>query len=89
MAKQVKWTQNIVREFSEKAMLSEDEIFVLVTRVKGVPISRQAQELNVSESTVNRIVSTLKKKYDIVQKEYPDVFPIRRNSAKETWMDNN
>lgn len=89
MAKQVKWTQNIVREFSERAMLNEDEIFVLVTRVKGMPISRQAQELNCSESTVNRIVANLKKKYDSVQKEYPDLFPSRKSSAKEVWMDEN
>lgn len=89
MAHQVKWTKDIVREFSDKAMLSEDEIFVLVTRVKGVPISIQAQELHCSESTVNRIVSNLKKKYDIVQKENPDLFPERKKSAKEDWMDNN
>lgn len=89
MAHQVKWTKDIVREFSDKAMLSEDEIFVLVTRVKGVPISIQAQELHCSESTVNRIVANLKKKYDTVQKEYPDVFPIRRTSKEEEWMDNN
>lgn len=87
MSKQVKWTADIVRKFSEKAMLNEDEIFVLVTRVKGMPISRQAQELNCSESTINRMISNLKKKYDCVQKEYPDEFPVRKSSAKETWMD--
>lgn len=89
MAKQVKWTKDIVREFSDKAMLSEDEIFVLVTRCKGMPISRQAQELHCSESTINRMIANLKKKYDIVQNEYPDIFPIRRTSKQEEWMDNN
>lgn len=88
MAKQVKWTKKVLEEFIELAMLSEDEIYIMQTRVKDVPISVQAQTLNVSESTIHRKIALLKKKYDAVQKEHPDIFPVRKESAKETWMDN-
>lgn len=85
--KQVPWTNKLTESFIEKAGLSEDEAYVMRTRVKGYPISRQAMELNCSESTVHRMVSMLKKKYDKVRQEYPNEFPMRKSSAKETWMD--
>lgn len=83
------WTKQKTEDFIELAMLSDDEAYIMRTRVKGVPISVQASELHVSESTVHRMIAKIKKKYDHVQKEYPDRFPKRRYSAKETWMDEN
>lgn len=87
MSHQVHWSEKLVGEFTAKAMLSEDEIFVLVTRVKRWTVTKQAMELNVSEATVHRIIAGLKKKYDVVQKEYPEIFPVRRASPKEDYMD--
>lgn len=89
MAKQVKWTKQVFLDFCDYALLNDDEIYIMETRIKGVPVSIQASHLCVSESTVHRMIAKLKIKYDAVQKEYPDKFPIRKKSIKETWMDNN
>lgn len=86
---QVKWTKQVMELFIEKAMLSDDEIYILKSRIKSTPVSAQADFLGYSESTVHRMISKMKKKYDTVQKEYPDIFPIRKKSTKEVWMDNN
>lgn len=88
MANQVDWNKHIVEVFIEEAMLSEIEIQVLQTRVRGIPISQQAQMLNISESSVNRIINRLKKKYDNVQQYHEDL-PKRRVSKEEEYMDNN
>lgn len=89
MANQVRWTKKVTEDFIELAMLTEDEEYILRSRIKGTPVSIQADHLCCSDSTVHRIISKMKKKYDLVQKEYPERFPVRRKSAKETWMDNN
>lgn len=87
MAHQVVWTSKILELFKEKALLTEDEMFIMESRIKGHPVTYQAQHLNCSEATVHRMISKLKKKYDQVQKEFPEHFPPRRYSTKETWMD--
>lgn len=88
MSKQVPWNKIIVEEFVREAMLTELEEAVIRTRVAGWSRVRQSAELNISMSTLDRCISTLKKKYDNVQK-YDPVLPPRRFSAKEVWMDNN
>lgn len=89
MAKQVKWTKRVLEEFIDKAMLNADEIFIMENRIKGMTISRMAIELHKSESTVHNMVRVLKEKYDLVQGEYPDIFPVRKTSKAEEYMDNN
>lgn len=89
MAHQVKWTKRLLADFYENALLNENEIYIMESRIKGTPVSLQAEHLCCSEATVHRMIAKIKKKYDYVQKEHPDKFPIRRKSAKETWMDNN
>lgn len=88
MTKQVKWTSRLVSLFIEHGNLSEDDAYIIISRTQGECVSNQARHLNVSESTVHRRIAYLKKLYDEVQKEYPNVFPVRKTSAKETWMDN-
>lgn len=87
MAKQIVWTKQVLENFIEQAMLTEDEIFIMETRIKGWTVTMQAMELKRSESSVHRMINVLKRKYDKVQKENPDMFPVRRSSAKETYMD--
>lgn len=87
MSKQIRWTKKTFEDFCTYGMLNSDEIYILKSRIEGVPISLQADHLNVSPSTVDRMISKIKKKYDTVQSLHPDMFPIRRSSAKETWMD--
>lgn len=86
MAKQVPWSSQIIKRFSELALLSDEEIFILETRAKGWSVSKQAQHLNCSESTVAKRIALLKKKYDSVQAN-DELLPPRRYSSKETWMD--
>ena len=88
MSKQVPWNKIIVEEFVREAMLTELEEAVLRTRVAGWSRVRQCAEFNVSMSTLDRCISTLKRKYDNVQK-YNPILPPRKFSAKETWMDEN
>ena len=87
MSKQVAWTKDLVGRFISDALLTEDEAFILVTRVKGWTVTKQAMELHCSEQRVHKLIALLKKKYDVVQAEKPDVYPVRRASAKETYMD--
>lgn len=88
MAHQVPWNKVIVEEFIDKAMLTEDEEWVLRTRVAGWSRTKQADHLQISISTLDKIINMLKKKYDNVEKTNP-LLPPRKTSAKETWMDNN
>lgn len=87
MAHQVHWTEQICQNFIQRAMLSDDEIYVLTSRVKGATITEQSLFLNKSEASVHRIVAKLKQKYDKVQKEFPNDFPKRRTSKQEEYMD--
>lgn len=85
--KQVKWTEQILRKFEQRALLSEEECYIMESRIKGATVTQQALKLSKSESTIHRIIKELKIKYDLVQLEYPDEFPKRKKSAKETYMD--
>lgn len=87
MAHQVPWTKLLVDNFVEFAMLSEDEEFIMRTRVKGWTVTKQAMYLNKSESAVHAMIKTMKIKYDNVQKTYPDLFPERKFSIDEVYMD--
>lgn len=88
MAHQVPWNKIIVETFIEEAMLTKDEEWILRTRVAGWSRTKQALELNMSIASVDKIIARLKKKYDGVAKMNP-LLPPRKNSAKETWMDEN
>lgn len=87
MSKQIPWTKTVLNNFEEMAMLSEAECYVLESRCKGATVTEQALYLHKSESTVHRMISSMKKKYDRVQKENPDMFPKRRVSKAEEYMD--
>lgn len=87
MAKQVLWTQQVLESFIEKALLTEDEEYIMRTRCRGMTVVQQAIKMNKSESAVNKMISVIKIKYDAVQKEFPDLFPERRYSIAETYMD--
>jgi len=89
MANQVIWTDRLTKLFEEKAMLNEEECFVLETRARGYTTSYQADALGCSVQTIHRMVSKLKKKYDAVQEEFPDQFPKRITSKVEKFMDEN
>lgn len=87
MAKQVPWTNKLTERFIELAALNSDEAYIMRGRVRGMTVIEMSQNLCKSESTIHRTIKMLKIKYDLVQKEYPDEFPVRKSSAKETYMD--
>lgn len=89
MAHQVLWTDKLTENFIKLAALSEDEAYVMRTRARGYTVTQQAISLNKSEATIHRMIAKLKKKYDAVQKEHPEVFPVRKTSKVETFMDEN
>lgn len=80
MSKQVPWNKIIVEHFVTLAMLTDDEEWVLRTRVAGMSIVQQSMELGMSVSTINRIIARLKKKYDEVEKFDP-MMPPRKGSV--------
>lgn len=58
------------------------------TRVAGWSRTKQSMELGLSLSSVDRLIKSCKLKYDNAQK-YNPILPPRKNSAEETWMDEN
>lgn len=87
MSHEVRWSAKVTEEFIKKGNLNEEQIYVLRTRINGMPISCQADHLGCSTRTVDRMIKELKAIYDHVQQEYPDIFPVRRNSKQEKYMD--
>lgn len=83
------WTDELTDKVIKRAMLSKDEATVLKTRARGYSVSQQAELLDCSDSTVARLIASVKRKYDVIQKQYPKEFPARRASKVEEWMDQN
>ena len=88
MSKQVPWNKIILERFIELAMLTEDEEAVMRTRVAGWSRTKQSMTMGLSLSSIDRLISSCKRKYDAVQK-YDPILPPRRPSKEEEWMDNN
>ncbi len=86
MAKQVPWNSVILDEFISLALLTEDEEKIMRTRIAGWTRTKQAMEFGMSLSSIDRIISTLKHKYDDVQR-YSDILPPRKHSVCELYMD--
>lgn len=89
MAHQVLWTDKLTEEFIKKGALSDEEAYIMRTRARGYTVTQQALFLGLSESTIHRMIAKLKIKYDAVQKENPDLFPVRKTSKVEQFMDEN
>lgn len=86
MSKQVNWNKIIYDEFLRLAILTDDEKKVLETRLKNYSRIQQSEMLGVSVATIDRIIKSLKIKYDQVQ-PYSEKLPKRRLSLKEISMD--
>lgn len=87
MAHKVQWIKKYFDIFVEEGCLNDFEIEVMKRRVKNMPVSIMADELNCSKSTVERTITKLKVRYDEVQKHHPEL-PVRiKNSPTEKYMD--
>lgn len=67
MTNEVIWTKLVLERFIQLANLTEEEEIVIRTRAAGWSRVKQAMELNISISGIDRIISRLRKKYDEVQ----------------------
>lgn len=86
MSHQVVWTKIVLETFIAEANLTELEEQVMRTRCAGWTRTKQADKLNISLSTLDRIIKRLKVKYDKAQK-YSLILPARKDSAEETYLD--
>ena len=78
------WTDVIFNEFVKKAMLSDEEIAVLETSIRGWSRVKQSLELNMSLSKIQRIKRRCEAKYDVAQKE-SDILPERKRSKSDLF----
>lgn len=67
MAHEIKWTIDIYNEFCERAMLSDFEKELMYKHIRKESITKIAQDLHVSERTIDRAIQRLKDKYDNAQ----------------------
>lgn len=84
MSKQVLWNKIILEEFIESGMLTSEEEQVIRTRVAGWSRVEQSMKLDMSLSTIDRIIKRLKKKYDVASL-YNPLLPPRKSGAKELF----
>ena len=88
MTNQVPWNKIILEEFINLALLTKEEEMILRTRIYGWTVREQADKLNMSVSSVNRIIKRIKNKYDDVEK-FSAILPPRKKSEKEKYLDDN
>lgn len=87
MRSKVPWTKTMLEKFIEEALLTEDEERILRTRVAGWSIAKQSIELNMSASTVSRMVKNIRQKYLTMHSRFPDLFPAIKPSKYDRALD--
>ena len=88
MGQIIVWTPKLIEEFKKSSCLTELEEKILDTRIALISRTSACMLLNISSSTYDRAVKKMKIKYDLAQKENPNL-PPRKFSQKEVWMDSN
>lgn len=77
MAHQVRWNKIVLEEFIRIGGLTETEEMVIRTRVQGWSRVKQADKLNMSIPSIDRVIKRCKIKYDEAQK-YSPILPPRQ-----------
>lgn len=75
--KDIIWNKIIIDEFIKLAILTETEEQILRTMASGWSRAKQSMKFCMSERTVDRLIESIRKKYDSVQ-PYSDVLPKRK-----------
>ena len=75
--KDIIWNKIILNEFIDLALLTELEENILRTQIKGLSRTEQAFKFNISIETVDKVLNTIRKKYDLVQ-PYSTILPKRK-----------
>lgn len=86
MKTKVNWDEELYQNFLKYAILTDREKEVLRLRIMEYTMTEISETIKWSLSTVKRDVDTLLEKYDRVQAKHPDIFPPKRLSEKEQYM---
>lgn len=78
LKRQIPWTKTLLEDFIQEALLTEDEEFIVRTRIAGWSSIKQSMERGLSTATISNIVKRCKEKYDNLHKQFPNRFPKRR-----------
>lgn len=89
MSHQVIWTKDTYDFVCEHAMLSDFERELLSTRIAGMTITQQMFYFNRGRTSINDAIKRIKQKYDVVQKQHPEILDPRTDSVYEKYMDEN
>ena len=74
------WTKKRLGAFIEAACLSEEEVEVLKDWADCRSPAWTAEHRSMSESKVGKLRTKIRRKYDIVQLEWPELFPPRKQT---------
>lgn len=72
------WNYDLLMNFVYYSCLDNDEYEIMKGIVQGLTTKEISKELGLSPSTVNRRITSLRRKYDKLSKEFPENFPPRR-----------
>ena len=87
MKHKVPWNRTLLEDFIKEGLLTEDEEFIMRTRLAGWSQVKQAIERNISTATVSNIVRRLKDKYNELSGQFPDRFPPMKQNDVEDMLD--
>ena len=87
MKHKVPWNKTMLEDFISEGLLTEDEEFIMRTRLAGWSQVKQAMERGISTATVSNIVKVLKTKYNELSKQFPDRFPPMKHNDVEDMLD--
>lgn len=87
MKSKIPWNRTLLEDFIKEGLLTEDEEFIMRTRLAGWSQVKQAMERNISTATVSNIVRRLKDKYNKLSEQFPDRFPPMKQNDVEDILD--
>ena len=87
MKHKVPWNKTLLEDFISEGLLTEDEEFIMRTRLSGWSQVKQSMERNISTATVSNIVRRLKDKYNKLSEQFPDRFPPMKQNDVEDMLD--
>lgn len=87
MKHKVPWNRTLLEDFIKEGLLTEDEEFIMRTRLAGWSQVKQSMERNISTATVSNIVRRLKDKYSKLSEQFPDRFPPMKQNDVEDMLD--
>ena len=89
MKHKVPWNRTLLEDFIKEGLLTEDEEFIMRTRLAGWSQVKQSMERHISTATVSNsnIVRRLKDKYNKLSEQFPDRFPPMKQNDVEDMLD--